>query len=436
MERSRVSRLQVAAPSFNQSAGMSHARTVVLFIGEGVTLAHVGRPIALANGLDPTRFEVNFACDERHRLWLADSPWPYKPLRSIGSDRFLRAVAKGGPLFDAKTLESYVAADLELIAQVRPDVIVGDFRLSLSISARLAKVPYVAISNAYWSPYARLRFPVPEHWTTRRFGLWPATAVFGLARPLFFAKFCAPFNAVRRKFGMTSLGSDIRRMNTDADRVVYADIPDMIPTTDLPESHRYIGPVLWSPTVALPAWWPAASNARDAIYVTLGSSGNERLMPMIVDAVAGLQRPVFLATAGHGVPPHLPANVYAADFLPGDVVVQRAQVVICNGGSPTSHQSLAAGVPVLGIASNMDQLLNMQAVVDYGAGLCLRADKVSRRSLRRMLTTLLSSEQYRAAALKASEAFASYPTADLLMNVLDDTFPEKRAPRRQVLQAQ
>ena len=46
--------------------------------------------------------------------------------------------------------------------RVRPGVVVGDFRLSLSISARLAGIPYVALINAHWSPWSTQRFPLPE----------------------------------------------------------------------------------------------------------------------------------------------------------------------------------------------------------------------------------------------------------------------------------
>ena len=52
--------------------------------------------------------------------------------------------------------------DLALIKSYRPDLIVGDFRLSLSISARVAGIPYAAISSAHWSPYYRhAAYPMP-----------------------------------------------------------------------------------------------------------------------------------------------------------------------------------------------------------------------------------------------------------------------------------
>ncbi len=42
----------------------------VLFFAEAVTLAHVARPITLAKGLDPTRYEVVMACDPRCQQFL------------------------------------------------------------------------------------------------------------------------------------------------------------------------------------------------------------------------------------------------------------------------------------------------------------------------------------------------------------------------------
>jgi UDP:flavonoid glycosyltransferase YjiC (YdhE family) len=37
-------------------------RKKILFVAEAVTLAHVGRPLALAQMLDRQRYDVHFAC--------------------------------------------------------------------------------------------------------------------------------------------------------------------------------------------------------------------------------------------------------------------------------------------------------------------------------------------------------------------------------------
>ena len=55
-------------------------------------------------------------------------------------------------------------------------------------------------------------------------------------------------------------------------------------------------------------------------------------------------------------------HVHVTDYLPGDIVARHSRLVVCNGGSPTSHQALLAGVPVLGIPDNLDQVLNMSPI--------------------------------------------------------------------------
>src|SRR5579872_5082216 len=146
------------------------ARPRILFFAEAVTLAHVARSHTLLSGLDPQRYDTCLACDPRYdRLF---SPPPRRrAIRSIPSERFVAALAKGAPVFDAATLREYVREDLQVIEEFQPDVVVGDFRLSLAISAEVARVPFLNVTNAYWSPECRLRTPMPELPLTRRLGV-------------------------------------------------------------------------------------------------------------------------------------------------------------------------------------------------------------------------------------------------------------------------
>ncbi len=380
----------------------------VLFFAEAVTLAHVARPIALAQRLVAAGHEVIFACDPRYDSFLAGEPWQTLALRSISSAQFLRALASGNPVYDAQTLRAYVQQDLELMEQAQPDLVVGDFRLSLSVSARLAGVPYAAVTNAYWSPcYPVRRFPLPALPMTRFLPLVVARQLFQLAQPIAFGLHCGPLNRVRQEHGLPSLGSDLRRVYTDADHTLFADVPAMFPTVDRPASHHYLGPILWSPPVALPAWWDQLPADRPIVYLTLGSSGPSPLLHMTLQALAEQPVTVIASTAGAVVPPGLPANVHAADYLPGMQAAARASLVICNGGSPTSQQALAAGVPVLGIASNMDQFLNMGAVVAARAGTVLRADRVNHADVRGAVSHMLADSRFAAGAGKLASEFAT-----------------------------
>lgn len=364
----------------------------VLFFAEAVTLAHVARPIVLARALLPSGLEPLMACSPRYRRFCEPEPWQTVSLNSIPSEQFLRALARGSPVYDLRTLQEYVAEDLRLIDSVKPDLIVGDFRLSLSVSARLAGVPYATITNAYWSPYlARKEYPLPVLPITRWLPLPLAALLFQVARPLAFRQHCRPLNRLRQEHGLPGLGDDLRRIYTDADFTLYADTPGMFPTDPLPSSHRFLGPIVWSAPVPPPPWWNALpDDGRPVVYVTLGSSGPAKLTVKVIEALADLPVTVIASMAGVPTPPRPATNVFVADYLPGAEATSRSRLVVCNGGSLTSYQALLANVPVLGIASNMDQFLNMGAVQASGGGRALRADQLRPAGIRDAALALIS----------------------------------------------
>lgn len=373
---------------------MSGDRLRVLLMAEAVTLAHVARPIALARALDPARYEVMLACDPRYAAFASCGPWQRADLHSIPSAQFNHALAQGAPVYDLATLEAYVAEDCVLIEAFKPDIVVGDFRLSLSVSARLAHVPYLTIANAYWSPHYRARggFPMPVLPMTRWLPLPVASALFAAFRPLAFALHGRPMNQLRARHGLPSLGRDLRRVYTDADHHLVPDLAALYPVDDASGHHSFIGPLMWSPEVDLPPWWDEAVPAQHAtVYVTLGSSGSAALLNLVLQALDGLPVRVLASTAGAALPERPPANARLAAYLPGDAAAARARLVICNGGSLAAQQALAAGVPVLGLASNLDQFLNMTPIVAAGAGQTLRADRISAAAIRAACQQLLAS---------------------------------------------
>ena len=397
-------------------------RPRVLFVAEAVTLAHVARPLALAEGLDPARYEVTFASEARF-----GEPWlgrglAFRPIRSISPDRFLAALTSGHPLYDSRTLEGYVADDLALIDEIKPDVVVGDFRLSLSVSARIARVPYLAISNAYWSPFATSRFPMPELPLSRALGVSLAARLFRLAQPFAFAIHARPLNRVRRGHGLTSLGHDLRRVYTDADHTLYADVPELVPTRDRPPNHHYLGPIAWSPAVELPSWWDDLPDDRPTIYATLGSSGRPELLANVFEALA--DRPVTLlaASAGKTIAGPISSNVRMAPYLPGKEAAARSSLVICNGGSPTTHQSLSVGTPVIGLAENMDQHLNMEAIAARGAGLLIRSEHARPAEIRAAVEKMLAEPSYRLNSAELASTFTEYDAHARFKLIIDHLF--------------
>jgi UDP:flavonoid glycosyltransferase YjiC (YdhE family) len=379
-----------------------------LFFAESVTLAHLARPLVLAQALRP-QWQVALACAPAYRQFAPQAGLELLALESITPAQFRAAVDRGKRFYTAATLRRYVEDDLALIRRYQPDLIVGDFRLSLSISARLAGIPYAAISSAHWSPYYRhAGYPMPVLPLTRILGTRIGHFVYRYVSPFAMAYFCQPFNQVRREYGLPELGSDLRPFYTDAEHVFYTDIPEIYPADALPTHHHYIGPIIWEPPVDLPPWWDKLTEGEVLGYVTLGSSGDAALLPRILGVLGALQGISLVATTGAPLAGSLPPNIRVADYLPGTLAARRSRFVICNGGSLTTQQALLAGVPVIGICSNMDQFLNMEAIAACGAGIILRADEVSAAALAAAIQRVIVEPGFRQAALILRDALSRY----------------------------
>jgi UDP:flavonoid glycosyltransferase YjiC (YdhE family) len=374
----------------------------VMFFAEAVTLAHLARPVALVSALralPDQSHELALARPQSHANYVSESGERQFNIESLASERFVAAIAAGRPACDSELLVRQVKEDLKIFEAFQPDLVVGDFRLSLSISARIASLPFATITNVYWSPSSGTGYPMPVLPITKSLPLPFARLLYSLGRRPAMFLHTQVFNAVRKQFGLASLGQDLKRIYTDADHVVFPDDPGLYPCTMLPGNHHYIGPLTWAPPVPDPPWWEDPIGEQPTIYVNLGSSGSQPSTVMsVVTAISTLPCAVLLATAGARLLASLPANVRSAQFLDGSRASARARLIVCNGGSMACQQALMAGRPILGIASNMDQFLNMAPIAKAGAGICLRADRLSPSILRESVTRLLMEPAWTAAA--------------------------------------
>lgn len=391
------------------------AKTRVLFVAENITLAQVVRLSVLADALPPERYEVHFASSGFDPLVFEGKRFVRHELWTLPAEAVHQALKSGKRLYELPVLERYVADELGLIDAVEPALVVGDFRLSLSVSAEKRGVPWAGLINAYWSPHAvRGPIPVPDHPIVRWLGEAMTERYFPQAVPRVFAHFAAPINRLRRRHRLPEIGS-LLEVLTHADHTLYPDDPELLPLADAPPSHRFLGPVLWAPNVPLPALPDGAAPPRGAthaqgprplVYVTLGSSGEVSVLPTVLEALATLPVQALLATAGRAEPAGLPDNVRAARFVPGDRVAELAALVISNGGSTTGYQALAAGAPVLGLPSNLDQYLTMQAFVKAGVARQVKARAASAPAIADAVRALLEDGSHRARAEAAAARIA------------------------------
>jgi hypothetical protein len=242
----------------------SFTRPSLLFIPGSSSLAHLGRLLTLAQTLPSDIGDIHFACDSYLRHYVP-KPFCWQPAGSLSGDEMRQRLKRGQTLLDEDSVRHQVEEDLALLRSVQPTVVVGDFRPSLSISAALAKVPYVNVVNAHWSPWANILFESAgalDAWWARPWGPRLGKRLTDVMLPLGLRIQARPFNRVRRSYGLPPLTNDLRHIYTAGDVVAYTDLEGWVPTPGAPRMHRHIGPVLWEPPMDLPAWWNTVKTDR------------------------------------------------------------------------------------------------------------------------------------------------------------------------------
>lgn len=363
----------------------------ILFIAENITLAQVTRLKVLAKSLNPDQFEVHFACSAFDEKIFSDCNFKKWPIKTVDKEYVIKSLKRGLRLYTERIIEAYVNEELALFDKVKPDVIVGDFRLSLTISAPFAKIPLVNLINAYWSPYAiRDSFPIPEHPVVKWLGYEMASKYFPRIQPYAFYFFTLPFNRIRKKYGLSEIPGMLELL-TFGDATIYPDCPETVTLTEVPKGHSFIGPVIWSPEEVV----KVEKQDKPLIYATLGSSGAVEKLPVLIAALKKLPVRAMIATGGRAKEYTINENITLKSFLPGTPLSKISDLVVSNGGSSTGYQALEQGTPVLGIPSNIDQHLATQIIDNTRAGLSIRSDQIKEEKLVNAISRILEDSTFR-----------------------------------------
>jgi UDP:flavonoid glycosyltransferase YjiC (YdhE family) len=406
-------------------------RRRILFMAEGITMTHFARPAALAESLNEDEYEIAFWTPRRYHRLLRQPLSQLGDLRTIDPAGFLEALAHGRCLYTTSALFDYVLDDLRIFDAFRPDLVIGDFRLSLSISAPLRRIPFASIFNAQWSPYRRQPAVVPELPLTR----WISPRLLGhisaALRPAFYALHARPVNILRRHFKLPFLSHDLREIYTAGDLVFYPDVPEFVPLSHKPPHHHFIGACSWSPAIPRPQWWEdVMAGSRPKIFVSLGSSGPLKALPAVIEAASQLGIDVLLSTSGRECAFRKSPRVHVANLLPYEESARNCVFVVSHGGTGGLYPALSAGTPMLAIPSNIDSHLSAHLLEESRAGLSVRVESASCRRIQNAMSRLLSERSFKNAALKWSRTFASCDTSKIFPQLLSNWFSSNSCPQQ------
>ena len=196
--------------------------------------------------------------------------------------------------------------------------------------------------------------------------------------------FLPPLNDVVRPLAGASPIRDARDLYTRAPLTIYPTSRAFeYPRTDWPDSFCFVGPLVWEPPAAPPAWLEELH--RPVVLVTTSSEFQDD-GALVETALAGLAREdldvVATMPGGATTGGTAPANAHVETFVPHSSVLARAEVAVTHGGMGATQKALAAGVPVVGVPWGRDQAEVARRAEATGAGVLLPRRRLSPTALR------------------------------------------------------
>jgi UDP:flavonoid glycosyltransferase YjiC (YdhE family) len=360
-------------------------------------------------------------------------------LKEGDSQEFFLRIEKGVPPYSPRTFEQMIDEDLRILTEISPTLVFGDLRISLTASARMKKVFFINITNAYWSSAVQGKTPIPWGPITQKLGEKTASFLFSyFGRPfmrLGYWLVVRPYQQILKKrmlqansLGKSSLKfTDYRDFNTDGDQTFFFETPELVSLSRLKDHHKFMGPLLWSSPEPTPSWWSSLDRSKPWIFVGLGSSGQPQDLPVIVRALLTMEVEILVSTGPHSldVPPH--PRLHCAATLPLGELADHFRIALTNGGSPTSYFALSCGVPVIGVVSNMDQVLTMANIEASGAGLTLRHGGLTEDKVFRAVELVLKNEKFKTSAERIQVSFRNYDVKENLKQVLKQILQDRES---------
>ncbi|WP_363349536.1 nucleotide disphospho-sugar-binding domain-containing protein [Methylocystis echinoides] len=92
-------------------------------------------------------------------------------------------------------------------------------------------------------------------------------------------------------------------------------------------------------------------------------------------------------------------NVYITDkFVPAEAVNAMADIVICHGGQGTLQTAICSGTPLVGVAAQAEQFVNLANIEASGSGIHIPRSKWTAANIQKAVQQIVESERFGKAA--------------------------------------
>jgi len=203
------------------------------------------------------------------------------------------------------------------------------------------------------------------------------------------------------------------------------------PSDYWPPQFHYAGPFHESEArFPIPFPWERLTG-EPLIYASMGTmlNGSEQAFRMIVDGASGPDRQLVLSIGQHMDASHIgpmPSNTIVVNHAPQLDVLKKATLCITHTGLNTVLESLAQGVPLVAMPVGNDQPGVAARIAHTQTGVFTPFTRVTMKSLRAMVDTVLSDPMYRTNAVRMQNAIQQTDGLRFAADSVEQAFGARR----------
>ena len=296
-----------------------------------------------------------------------------------------------------------------------PDLLIVDHSPTALLAARGTLLKRAAYSTGFGIPPRTQPLPAYRWWETA-----PQQRLEDVER-----RVIASINPMLTEFGAEPLGSLAEILSTDAEVIYQFPELDAYPRA---ENTVHVGSIS-DPGWGLTPRWPAAGEHRVFAYLYPDDPSFEVLLGALAAAkVAAL---VYAPGAPRALTRRHESERIAISTEPFEIgqVVREVDIAVCHGGAGITGAMLGAGVPMLIVPTQMEQLMIGRRVQALGAGIVLSGE-LGVPAARKLIERLLREPAFRTAARAFATRHVAHDQATVVRGIADRfeaLIAEKRA---------
>lgn len=377
----------------------------LVFAPETINIAETTRMIEIAKAVREKFHCVFFGYSDKFSSLITEAGFEFRrmePWLTEEKIEHLWRVDRGESFADPFTgqeLKRRVEGEIRLFTDLKPAAVVIGFTLSVTLSARIAKIPLVYV----------MPFPLTRPFLDAGLAEWPNMFDYPLLRIIpkptrdrwindWFKStklWIRPFEKLSREYNIKPIQKLVDIY--EGDYSLVTDIPDLTGVKALPENWQYVGPIFAHLNGDVPDELLNLPKDRPVIYCAMGSSANRAILRTVIESFDGAPYLVISPMKAHFEKENLkvPSNVMLYNWLPADKVNPLADIAVIHGGQGTVQTACASGTPFVGIGLQPEQEANIDMIVRQGCAIRLSKRNFSRQGLMQSIETLLHDSHVR-----------------------------------------